>query len=600
MRKEQSIQKNRREKTSGKRNAIRNRKGTILRLGSYMLHYKWLIILAIICTLGSNLFSLIGPRLTGYAIGAVEPGKGAVDFEKVFYYAAWMAVFYVVSAMMSYGLQVLMLTISRKVVYKMRQDIFEKLMSLPVGYFDVHQTGDIISRISYDIDTVNASLSNDVVQLLTTVITVVGALGMMISISPRLVIVFVFTVPLSMILTKIITGKTRPLFRLRSAKLGAMNGFVEEMVTGQKTLKAYAREEYTIERFDEKNEEAVESYYRAEYYGSVVGPCVNFVNNLSLSLISVFGALLYLAGNMSIGNISSFVLYSRKFSGPINEAANIMSELQSALAAAERVFRLIDEEPEPADTPGAEVLTDVKGDVKVSHVDFGYVPEKTIIHDLSFHATPGKLIAIVGPTGAGKTTLINLLMRFYYPSAGEITVDNKNVDALTRKSIRQSYAMVLQDTWLFYGTIYENLAYGKENATREDVIAAAKAAHIHSFIKRLPQGYDTVLTDEGTNISKGQKQLLTIARAMLLDAKMLILDEATSNVDTRTEQQIQKAMRKLMQDKTCFVIAHRLSTIQNADLILVVDGGEVVEQGTHEELMAGGGMYRKLYQAQFE
>ena len=525
---------------------------------------------------------------------------GAVDFKGVAYYAAWMAGFYVFSAAMSYGLQVLMLTISRRVMYQMRQDVFEKLMTLPVGYFDVHQTGDIISRISYDIDTVNASLSHDVVQLLTTIITVVGALAMMLSISPQLVLVFVFTVPLSILLTKTITGKTRPLFRERSAKLGAMNGFVEEMVTGQKTLKAYGRETYTIERFDEKNKSAVDAYYRAEYYGSVVGPCVNFVNNLSLSLISVFGAFLYLAGSMSIGNISSFVLYSRKFSGPINEAANIMSELQSALAAAERVFRLIDEGPERADAINAVELTEVVGDVEMSHVKFGYLPEKTIIHDLSFHAKPGKLIAIVGPTGAGKTTLINLLMRFYYPDGGVICVDGKNADELTRKSIRKAYAMVLQDTWLFYGSIYENLAYGKENATMEEVVAVAKAAHIHSFIKRLPQGYDTILTDEGTNISKGQKQLLTIARAMLLDAKMLILDEATSNVDTRTEQQIQKAMRRLMQDKTCFVIAHRLSTIQNADLILVVNDGEVVEQGTHEELMGKGGMYQKLYRAQFE
>lgn len=575
-------------------------KRTIIRLGQYMLQYKWLLCLALVCTLGSNLFALIGPKLTGLSIGAIEGGIDAVDFKTVFYYAAWMAVFYVVSALMSYGLQVLMLTISRKVVYKMRQDVFEKLMSLPVGYFDVHQTGDIISRISYDIDTVNASLSNDVVQILTTVITVVGALVMMLTISPTLVLVFVFTVPLSILITRYVTGKTRPLFRKRSAKLGEMNGFVEEMITGQKTLKAYGREEYTQEKFNVKNKEAVDAYYRAEYYGSVVGPCVNFINNLSLSLISVFGALLYLTGAMKVGDISSFVLYSRKFSGPINEAANIFSELQSALAAAERVFRLIEEAPEPMDAPDAEELVEAEGDVQLKNISFGYVPGKTIIHDLSFEAKPGKLVAIVGPTGAGKTTLINLLMRFYDPDSGEILVDGKDNRSLTRKSLRKAYAMVLQDTWLFYGSIYENLAYGKEDATREDVEAAAKAAHIHSFIKRLPQGYDTILTDEGTNISKGQKQLLTIARAMLLDARMLILDEATSNVDTRTERQIQKAMLKLMEGKTCFVIAHRLSTIENADLILVVNGGEVVEQGTHRELMEKQGVYRKLYNAQFE
>lgn len=573
---------------------------TILRLGQYMLQYKWMLTLAFVCTLGSNLFSLIGPKLTGLCIGAIEPGRARVDFGTVFYYAAWMAVFYLISAAMSYGLQVLMLSISRKVVYRMRQDVFEKLLSLPVGYFDVHQTGDIISRISYDIDTVNASLSNDLVQLLTTVITVVGALLMMLTISPRLVLVFAFTVPLSVFMTKYITGRTRPLFRERSARLGEMNGFVEEMITGQKTLKAYGREEYTQKRFDVKNRESVDAYYRAEYYGSIVGPCVNFINNLSLSLISVFGALLYLGGTMSVGSISSFVLYSRKFSGPINEAANIFSELQSALAAAERVFRLLEEAPEPEDAPGAEELTQVQGDVRLEHVNFGYESDKTIIRDLSFEAKPGRLIAIVGPTGAGKTTLINLLMRFYDPDSGEILVDGKKTEQLTRRSLREAYAMVLQDTWLFHGSIYDNLSYGKADAAREEVEAAARAAHIHSFIKRLPQGYDTILTDEGTNISKGQKQLLTIARAMLLDAKMLILDEATSNVDTRTEQQIQKAMRRLMEGKTCFVIAHRLSTIENADLILVVSGGEVVEQGTHRELMAREGMYRRLYEAQFE
>lgn len=580
------------------------RKHTILRLGRYMIQYKWLLLLAAIMTVGSNLLALVGPMLSGYAIDAIEPGMGKVEFSRVFHYAGWMAAFYVISSVLSYALSVLMITISRKVVYRMRKDVFDKMLALPAGYYDLHQTGDIISRISYDIDTVNESLSSDLIQILTTVITVGGALYMMVVISPRLVLVFAFTVPLSACITKFITGKTRPLFRARSASLGNLNGFVEEMVTGQKTLKAYCQEENVIRKFAERNKEAVETYYRAEYYGSVVGPMVNFINNLSLSLISVFGALLYLVGYMTVGQISSFVLYSRKFSGPINEAANIMSDLQSALAAAERVFVLMDEIPETADAPGAAELgregEEVRGEVELSHVDFGYEKDRIILHDLSLKADPGRLIAVVGPTGAGKTTLINLLMRFYDPNSGEIRVDGHEIREVTRKSLRKSYAMVLQDTWLFHGSIYDNLAYGKEGATMEEVVAAAKAARIHSFIKRLPEGYDTILTDDGTNISKGQKQLLTIARAMLLEARMLILDEATSNVDTRTEIQIQKAMRKLMEGKTCFVIAHRLSTIRNADLILVIKQGEVVEKGTHEELMRAEGEYFQMYTAQGE
>ena len=580
------------------------RKHTILRLGRYMIQYKWLLLLAFIMTVGSNLLALVGPMLSGYAIDAIEPGMGKVEFSRVFHYAGWMAAFYVISSVLSYALSVLMITISRKVVYRMRKDVFDKMLALPAGYYDLHQTGDIISRISYDIDTVNESLSSDLIQILTTVITVGGALYMMVVISPRLVLVFAFTVPLSACITKFITGKTRPLFRARSASLGNLNGFVEEMVTGQKTLKAYCQEENVIQKFAERNKDAVETYYRAEYYGSVVGPMVNFINNLSLSLISVFGALLYLVGYMTVGQISSFVLYSRKFSGPINEAANIMSDLQSALAAAERVFVLMDEIPETADAPGAAELgregEEVRGEVELSHVDFGYEKERIILHDLSLKAEQGRLIAVVGPTGAGKTTLINLLMRFYDPNSGEIRVDGHEIREVTRKSLRKSYAMVLQDTWLFHGSIYENLAYGKEGATMEEVVAAAKAARIHSFIKRLPEGYDTILTDDGTNISKGQKQLLTIARAMLLEARMLILDEATSNVDTRTEIQIQEAMRKLMEGKTCFVIAHRLSTIRNADLILVIKQGEVAEKGTHEELMRAEGGYFQMYTAQGE
>ena len=584
-------------KTAGK-------KGTLLRLGGYLMRYKWYLVGAVALTVGSNLFSLIGPLLSGYAVDAIEPGPGKVIFEKVFYYAAWMAGFYVVSSIFSYLLQVLMITISRKVVYQMRKDVFEKLLSLPVGYFDVHQGGDIISRISYDIDTVNMSLSDDVVQLLTTVITVSGAFFMMLVISPSLVLIFAFTMPLSMCITRYLTGKTRPLFRARSATLGELNGFAEEMVSGQRTLKAYCQEENTIRRFEEKNEKAMKAYYRAEYYGSIVGPMVNFINNLSLSMISVFGAILYLFGKMSMGNISSFVLYSRKFSGPINEAANIISDLQSSMAAAERVFRLLDELEEAADAPDAGELVEAKGEVELNHVRFGYNPAKTVIHDLSFHVKPGKMIAILGPTGAGKTTLINLLMRFYDVDGGFITVDGEEIRMIKRDGLRRSYAMVLQDTWLFTGTIYENLAYGSlEGDTQkqeEQVRAAAKAAGIDGFIRRLPDGYRTVLSDEGTNISKGQKQLLTIARAMLLPARMLILDEATSDVDTRTEMKIQEAMRKLMEGKTCFVIAHRLSTIRNADHILVVNDGDVIQQGTHDTLLNQEGLYRQMYLAQFE
>ena len=578
-----------------------NKKATLLRLTLYLMQYKWLLLVAFILTVGSNLLALIGPMLSGYAVDAIV-GVGKVQFEKVFYYAAWMVAFYLVSSLLSYWLSILMLTISKKVVKRMRKDVFDKLLKLPVGYFDTRQTGDIISRITYDIDTINGSLSSDLIQIVTTLITVTGALSMMLVISKSLVLVFCFTVPLSIGITKFITTKTRPLFRDRSAKLGLLNGFTEEMVSGQKTLKAYTQEENVLAKFRKKNEEAVDAYYRAEYYGAMTGPCVNFINNLSLSLISVFGAMLFLAGKMTIGNISSFILYSRKFSGPINEAANIVSELQSSLAAAERIFSLLDEMNEIEDGEQAIVLGSeekVQGKVELSHVQFGYEEGKTIIHDLSLKVEPGKLIAIVGPTGAGKTTLINLLMRFYDIQSGNILVDDHPSKDLTRASLRKSFAMVLQETWLFHGTIYDNLAYGKEGATREEVIAAAKAVKIHSFIQRLPQGYDTVISDEGSNISKGQKQLLTIARAMLLEAPMLILDEATSNVDTRTELQIGQAMRKLMENKTCFAIAHRLSTIQNADTILVVKDGEVVEQGTHESLMEQRGFYCSLYEAQF-
>lgn len=577
----------------------RDRRYVLIRLWSYLYQYKWLLFLALFLTIVSNLLGLIGPMLSGYAIDAIH-GPNDVDFPLVFFYAALMIGFYGVSSLLTYILTRITIRFSQRVIYQMRKDVFDTLMGLPVEYFDRTQTGDIVSRISYDIDTVNASLSNDLLQICTSVITVIGSLAMMLMIAPVLVSVFVITIPASILLTKYMTRRVRPLFRKRSAKLGELNGYSEEIISGQKTIKAYHQEETMIFRFDQKNTEAVDAYYNADYYGSMTGPSVNFINNLSLSLVSVLGAILYLFQSISIGNLSSFVLYSRKFSGPINEAANILSELQSATAAAERIFRLIDEEPEPADAPDAIELTDVRGDVRMEHVRFGYLPGQTIIHDLSFHAEPGSLTAIVGPTGAGKTTLINLLMRFYDPQSGSITVDGKEISGLTRNSLRKAYTMVLQDTWLFTGTIYENISYGKEDATLEDVVQACKAANIHEAIMQMPQGYETVLTGDGSGLSKGQKQMLTIARAMLLDSKMLILDEATSNVDTQTEKKIQLAMRELMKGKTCFVIAHRLSTIQNADHILVVQNGDIVEQGTHNTLLNQGGLYSKLYYSQFQ
>ena len=586
----------------------------IKRIAKYLLHYKGMMAICFVLMILSNALALVAPKLSERAINAIAPENGTIDIRTVWINCLLMLAFYAVSGILSYILAVLMVKLSKKIIYTMRRQLFDHLTTLPVGFFDTHATGEIISRMSYDIDTINTSLSHDLLQICASVITVLGSLIMMISISPMLILVFFITVPISIIYAKFRAGFVRPLFRRRSQKLGELNGYAEEMLSGQKTIKAYSKEKVIGERFDEKNAESVEAYYKAEYYAATMGPTVNFINNLSLSLIATLGGIFYmfylsnLSGataipavlTISLGGLSSFVLYSRKFAGPINEFANIISELQSACSSAEKVFAIMDTEPEPVDSDNAEALENVKGEVEIENVRFGYVEDKVIIKNMSLDAKAGKLVAIVGPTGAGKTTIINLLMRFYDIDSGSIRIDGKEIDKITRDSLRRAFTMVLQDTWLFYGTIAENIRYGREDATDEDVVRAAKMANIHSYIESLPDGYNTILSDDGVNISKGHRQLITIARAMLSDSPMLILDEATSNVDSRTEQKIQAAMYALMEGRTCFVIAHRLSTIQNADMILVVKGGDIIEQGNHDALMAKKGFYYSLYHSQFE
>ncbi|MGM9637814.1 MAG: ABC transporter ATP-binding protein [Eubacteriales bacterium] len=571
----------------------------ILRVLAYLPRHKADLALAILLTISSNVLALVAPALSGKAIAAIV-GPGQVDFPTVLKYAIWMVICYLASALLSFFLSAVMINLGQKVVYTMRKQVFEHLVDLPVGYFDKNQTGDLISRLSYDIDTINASLSNDLLQICSGVITVVGSAIMMVKIAPPLMLVFAVTVPILVLFTIYRVRKVKPLFRARSAKLGELNGYVEEMLSGQKTIRAYAQEKVMIEKFDVHNDDAIEAYFRADYQGSVVGPSVNFINNVSLSLISMFGALLFLFGRIEIDGLSTFILYSRKFSGPINETANIISEIQSATSAARRIFTLLDQKVEPKPKEDDRIVTGQSGRVELSDVSFSYTPDRPVLTHLSVTIPKGSKIAIVGPTGSGKTTVINLLMRFYDIDTGEIRIDGVNTSHATLDSVRSCFSMVLQETWLFEGTIAENIAYSNPDATREQIEAAAKAAKIHDYILSLPKGYDTVLDENGVNISKGQKQLLTIARAMLSPSPILILDEATSNVDSRTESLLQSAMDALSVERTSIIVAHRLSTIQNADCILVIKDGKLIESGKHEELLASGGFYASLYNSQFE
>lgn len=587
----------------------KRKRGIFFRLSKYVLEQWPFFTVAVILTLLSNQLSLMGPKYSGAAIDAMEL-DGGVDFSVVWENVAWMLLCYVVSAVLSYLLAVIMIRLSQKIIFKMRKQLFEKLNTLPVGYFDTHATGDIISHISYDIDVINATLSHDLIQVMTSIYSVVGSLIFMWQISKPMILIFVVTVPVSIFFTRYRSKRVRPLFSARSRKYGELNGYAEEMLTGSRSISAYGREDVISSRFNKHNDEAMDAFYKAEYHAAMLFPTINFINNISITLVAIFGGILYmysqngtiLAGSLffiTLGGVAQFVQYSRKFAGPINEFSNILHEFQSAFSAAERVFRILDEEPEPVDSLDAEPFDKVEGNVVLDNVTFGYKPEKIILKNVSIEAQKGQTVAIVGPTGAGKTTVINLLMRFYDPQQGEIRMDGIPALRIKRDDLRRAYTMVLQDTWLFYGTIYENIIYGRESATPEEVYKAAKAAKIDSYIESLPDGYDTILSDDGVNISKGQKQLITIARAFLSDAPLLILDEATSNVDSRTEIQIQEAMAELMKNRTCFVIAHRLSTIQNADTILVVKDGNIIEQGNHEKLIRAGGFYSSLYNSQF-
>ena len=590
-------------------NIKKGKKGIFLRLSKYVLQQWPLFILALLLTLGANQLSLLGPKYSGAAIDAIELESG-VDFPVVWKNIGFMLGCYVISALLSYMLSVVMLNLSQRIIYKMRKQVFEKLTILPVSYFDTHATGDIISHLSYDIDTINSTLSHDLIQVMTSLYTVVGSLVFMWQISRPMILIFVLTVPVSILFTRYRSKIVRPRFRARAKKYGELNGFAEEMLTGSRTISAYGREDEISSRFNKINDEAMDAFYKAEYQGALLFPTINLINNISLTLVAVMGGILYMysqngavlatsAFYITLGGVAQFVQYSRKFAGPINEFSNILHEFQSAFSAAERVFAVLDEEPEKVDAADAKELNDTKGDVSLNDVTFGYTEDKTVLKNVFVKAKRGQTVAIVGPTGAGKTTIINLLMRFYDPQSGKILIDGIPSVDLKREDLRRAFTMVLQDTWLFCGSIYDNIVYGREDATPEEVYAAAKSAKIHNYIESLPDGYDTILSDDGVNISKGQKQLITIARAFLSKAPILILDEATSNVDSRTEIQIQNAMTDLMKDKTCFIIAHRLSTIQNADTILVVKDGAIIEQGNHEQLIKQGEFYYSLYHSQF-
>ncbi|MDI6600619.1 MAG: ABC transporter ATP-binding protein [Thermoanaerobacteraceae bacterium] len=582
--------------------------GSLKRLLGYLKPFAVQLVIVFVMAALSTTFNILSPRVIGMATtklfeGFMEkmrhiPGA-AIDFQYILNILIILLVLYILSSLFAYAQQYIMVGISQKVVLNMRKDIMQKLSKLPLRFYDSNSHGDVLSRVTNDVDNISNTLQQSITQLITAIVTLVGVIIMMLTISPILTLVTVITLPLSIIATASIASRSQKYFARQQKALGELNGHVEEMYGGHNIVKAFGHEGDAVKEFIEINDELYNASWRAQFMSGIIMPLMNFINNIGYVFVCAAGGVMVTRQSIVIGDIQAFIQYSRQFTQPITQTANIVNIIQSTLASAERVFQILDEPEEIPDKENAATIEDAKGEVDFEHVYFSYNEDAPLIEDLNISVKSGQMIAIVGPTGAGKTTLVNLLMRFYDVQRGKIMVDGVDIMDLKKENLRRIFGMVLQDTWLFKGTIRENIAYGKEGATEEEILRAAKVANAHHFIKALPDGYNTVLNEEASNISQGEKQLITIARAVLADPDILILDEATSNVDTLTEVYIQKAMKNLMSGRTSFVIAHRLSTIRNADLILVMNNGKIIEQGTHDGLLKQGGFYADLYRSQF-
>jgi ATP-binding cassette subfamily B protein len=585
----------------------KNFKGTLRRLLGYLKPYQLQLIIVLFAAIIGTVFMIVGPKLMGDAITELFEGAygsitgvpdAAIDFSAIGKILLTLASLYIISSLFTYIQQFMMAGVAQRTVYDLREDVNSKLKRLPLKHYDDHPVGDTLSRMTNDIDLVGSTLQQSVTQFITSMVTIIGILIMMFWISPMLALISLVSLPVSMFVIRPFLKRSQKYFAKQQKMLGDLNGHIEEMYTGHQVVKAFSHEKASIAEFDKVNEKLFGSSWRAQFISGIMMPMMSLIGNISYVLICIVGGIFVMNGTIKIGDIQAFIQYTRQFSQPIMQTANIANIIQSTIAAAERVFEFLDGEEEVQEVI-TEELTSVRGKVEFERVDFGYT-QQLLIKDMNIHVEPGQTVAIVGPTGAGKTTMINLLMRFYELNSGTIKIDGLDISGLSRNNLRSTFGVVLQDTWLFNGTIRENITYGKKDATETEIRAAAKVARADHFIRTLPDGYDTILNEEASNISQGQKQLITIARTVLVDPPIMILDEATSSVDTRTEMLIQQAMNHLMEDRTSFVIAHRLSTIKNADLILVMDKGNIIEQGTHMALLEGSGFYADLYYSQFD